>query len=208
MSFPTTNPQAQSNQRQYYNDKYNPRSQTFDNTQWIGDSFTSDKSTNTVRLAFQNLNGLGTNQYQHQLAILAHEQISLDIDILGMTEHCVNTSHQDILKTLHQAIKQTTNEKTSLQINSSTSQTNHRYLPGGTATLLVGNTVGRVEPNGKGGDPLGRWSYVHLRQKQLKPVTIITIYQVNKQPTNTIGNTAWHQQRLALDAQGYHHLRG
>jgi hypothetical protein len=203
MSLQTTNQRAHRN-KDNDNDNHTHRSPTLDNIHWIGDTFTSDKPTNTIRLAFQNLNGLGTNQYQQQLSLIAHEQISLDIDILGMTEHCVNVFHHDTLKNLHQAIKQTTNEKTSLQINSSASQINQRYLPGGTATLLVGNTVGRVEPNGKGGDSLGRWSYVHLRRKQLKPVTIITIYQVNKQPTNAIGNTAWHQQRLALDAHGHH----
>jgi hypothetical protein len=33
-------------------------------------------------------------------------------------------------------------------------------------------------------------------------LTIIAAYQVNQQPTNTVGITAWHQQRLQLDDQG------
>ena len=53
---------------------------------------------------------------------------------------------------------------------------------------------------------MGRWSFVHLRRKHHQPVTIISAYQVNKNPTNAIGNTAWHQQRLALDAAGKHEL--
>jgi len=205
MSTRTTNSGATS-ATFFHNENHNRNQTSYDTNQWIGDRFDNDKPTNTVRIAFQNLNGLGTTQYQQHISLIANEQVSLDIDILGMTEHCINVSHKDTLKNLHNAIRNTTKEKTTLQINSSNSKTTQRFLPGGTATLLIGNTVGRVEPSGRGGDSLGRWSYIHMRRKQMKPVTIVTIYQVNKQPTNTIGNTAWHQQRLALDAQGQHDI--
>ena len=49
---------------------------------------------------------------------------------------------------------------------------------------------------------MGRWTFVTLRRKQQKPVTIVTVYQVNVRPTNDIGITAWHQQRLELNKQG------
>ncbi len=49
---------------------------------------------------------------------------------------------------------------------------------------------------------MGRWSFVTLRRKKQKPVTIVTVYQVNIRPTNDIGITAWHQQRLELNKQG------
>jgi len=178
--------------------------QTHQPNQWVGHPITEDKPSKTLRIAFQNLNGLGKNHYQNQISLLANEQVTLDIDILCMTEHCLNTQHQDNLKNLHKTIQATTAEKTALQINASNSPTSQRYLPGGTAIMLIGHTVGRIEPNGRGGDKMGRWSYVHLRRKKMKPLTIITIYQVVKQPTNAIGNTAWHQQRLALDAQNKH----
>jgi hypothetical protein len=41
-----------------------------------------------------------------------------------------------------------------------------------------------------------------LRRRQGPPLTIISAYQVNKQPTNEVGITAWHQQRLLLDKAG------
>ena len=177
---------------------------TIPHNQWVGNASTEEKPSKTLRIAFQNLNGLGTHQCKNQISLLANEQVTLDIDILCMSEHCLNIKHQDTLKNLQQTIRSTTVEKTSFQINSSDSPTTQRYLPGGTAILLIGHTVGRIEPDGRGGDPMGRWSYVHLRRKKMKPVTIVTIYQVVKQPTNTTGNTAWHQQRLALDAQNRH----
>ena len=80
-------------------------------------------------------------------------------------------------------------------------QTENVYLPGGTAMIATGDTVGRLEPKGQHRDSMGRWSYIHLRRKGQPPVTIYTVYQVCQNPTNAIGNTAWHQQRLALNHQ-------
>ena len=99
------------------------------------------------------------------------------------------------------AKQQITDQKVVLQIDAGTMVTDNVYLPGGTAMIVTGDTVGRLEPKGQGGDPLGRWSYVHLRRKGKPPVTIYTVYQVCKNPTNPIGHTAWHQQRLALNQQ-------
>ena len=186
-------------------DNTNPNQQHHhDQEGWIGNTFSNTKNTSSLRIAFQNINGLGTNDYKNQIAILANEQSALDIDVLGITEHCLHTGHRDTLKHLHQTIRSNLYEKATIQINSSESSATQLYLPGGTALLTIGNTVGRIEPNGLGGDPMGRWSYVHLRRKRHAPVTIITIYQVNQNPTNTIGNTAWHQQRHALDSKGQH----
>jgi len=46
---------------------------------------------------------------------------------------------------------------------------------------------------------MGRWSYFQLKRSNNTAITIITAYQVNRQPTNPIGTTAWHQQRITLD---------
>ena len=51
---------------------------------------------------------------------------------------------------------------------------------------------------------MGRWSFVTLRRHKQPPLTIYTVYKVNVQPTNDIGITAWHQQRLQLDFQRRH----
>ena len=53
---------------------------------------------------------------------------------------------------------------------------------------------------------MGRWSYVHMRRKGQKPITIYTVYQVCTSPTNAIGHTAWHQQRIKLNEQGRTHI--
>jgi hypothetical protein len=172
-------------------------------TTWMGQRPQDTKPNNTLRLLFQNVNGLGP-QYAQQLSILANEQLTLDVDILAITEHCVNVHHRDTQKILHNTLRTSIQEKTALQIDSSATMTTNCYLPGGTAIMIAGHAVGRLEPNGKGGDKMGRWSYIHLRRQNLPPLTIFSVYQVNPRPTNEIGNTAWHQQRLALNSSDRH----
>ena len=169
--------------------------------QWIGDPIVTPKPNETVRIMFHNVNGIGSQNTPQNTAILINEQISTETDIMGITEHCINTNHKDIYRRIQDNVHKTIRDKTLLHINASTIQTESAYLPGGTAISLVGNTVGRVEPKGRGGDPMGRWSFAHLRRKNQKPITIITAYQVNIRPTNEIGSTAWHQQRLLLNQQ-------
>ena len=88
-----------------------------------------------------------------------------------------------------------------MQIDAGNMATENVYLPGGTAMVVIGDAVGRLEPRGQNGDAMGRWSYIHLRRRGQPPVTIYTVYQVCLNPTNAIGHTAWHQQRLALNQQ-------
>ena len=77
---------------------------------------------------------------------------------------------------------------------------------GGTGIMAFNTILGRLLHNGRGGDAMGRWSYIHLKRHNLPPVTIISIYQVCTSPTNEIGSTAWHQQRRALDQANRSHI--
>ena len=47
-----------------------------------------------------------------------------------------------------------------------------------------------------------RWTHIYLWQKNQPPITIILAYQVCKNPTNRIGNTAYHQQQRLLSQEG------
>mgnify|MGYP002787351752 FL=1 len=74
-------------------------------------------------------------------------------------------------------------------------------MMGGTGIIAVDSISGRIDPKGKSGDIMGRWSTLQLRRHNQAPVSVITVYQVCKSPTNVIGDTAWHQQRRHLDLQ-------
>jgi hypothetical protein len=167
-------------------------------SKWQGHIISDIKPPET----FHNINGIGTKQFIQNMATITNEQCTLGVDIQGITEHCINVHHMDTHSCLQSGVKQQiVDQKVVIQINAGNMATENVYLPGGTAMIVTGDAVGRLEPKGHNGDALGRWSYVNLRRKGQTPLTIYTVYQVCLNPTNTIGHTAWHQQRLALNQQ-------
>lgn len=181
-----------------------PTTSSVSTTEWAGSIFTSTKEDNTFRIAFQNTNSLGSNQYHHNIQEFASTQQQLQIDYAGITEHCLNINQPKVLNNIQKSLNRHHRGQYAIQMNSANMNTVTPYLPGGTAALLMGHHVTRIDPFGRGGDQHGRWSYITLRRKQLPPLTIYTVYKVNKHPTNQIGITAWHQQRLILDDQQRH----
>lgn len=177
---------------------------TSSSNDWMGSPVSSAKPPNTFRLAYNNINSLGSTQYSFSIQQLAATQATLDVDYFGMTEHCLNIGQPRVRSTLTKSLNRDYLGQHVLQIDSANMQTLSPYLPGGTGILLVGPIIGRVAPNGKGGDPMGRWSFVSLRRQGKCPLAIYTVYKVNERPTNEVGITAWHQQRLQLDSDNRH----
>jgi hypothetical protein len=140
------------------------------------------------------------------LDILSHDQDLLMVDLQGTSEHQLDTNQQPLVSALQTNLRSSYPGQSTLQIDSSASSAIYTYKPGGTAIIAVGDIVGRLESGGKGGDPIGRWSFLHLHRRNMPPLTVISAYQVCPQPTNPKGNTAWHQQRLALNLARRHHI--
>jgi hypothetical protein len=176
-----------------------------DDSIWIGTPSLHPKEDNTFRICYSNINGLGTNAYSAIREIAANQQ-TREIDYLGVTEHCMNMNQPKTKSGILQALKSDHLGCFSLQMDSGKMMTTSPYLPGGTAAIILGDPVGRIEPTGKNGDPMGRWSYITLRRSSQSPLNIYTVYQVCAQPTNDVGITAWHQQRLQLNEQGRHNI--
>jgi hypothetical protein len=134
---------------------------------------------------------------------MINEYQQYNIHLLGISEHHLPLADPGYRQKVHEAMNECGPAgRMTHQLNASQeSSSQSGRLMGGTGVLAFKESVGRLEPKGKGGDGMGRWSFVHLRRYRLPPITIISIYQVCKQPTNTIGHTAWHQQRRALDKE-------
>jgi len=174
--------------------------------QWVGSTFPSksDDYEESVVISFCNLHGLRTSRTP--LAISLHDLTTaasndLQISILGISEHQLSIHDPGISQTGHQFTRTIRKDTPTIcQLNSSeeTSAGSGRLM-GGTGIMAFQATIGRLLHNGRGGDPMGRWSYLHLKRHNSPPVTIISVYQVCTSPTNAIGSTAWHQQRRALD---------
>lgn len=172
---------------------------------WQGDNLTGDKDNHTIRIMFHNVNGLPLTGIDG-MDMFANEQANLQVDIQGFSEHCLDTTKYHVHQTARDLLRRYYTGQASLQIDSSKETAINTYKPGGTGILLLGDLVGQQEPQGRGGDAMGRWSYIHLRRKAQPPITIISAYQVCPRPTNIIGNTAYHQQIRALNKAGRHQI--
>ena len=169
---------------------------------WQGDEIAQGKDDDTdTRMLFHNVNGLslkGTEGFD----VFLNEQALLQVDIQAISEHCLDTTKFRVLHDASEIARLCIPGRHVIQLDSSSEPAIHQYKPGGTGLLLLGPITGRLEPQGRGGDPMGRWSYVHLRRKHLPPLTIISAYQVCPRPTNLLGNTAYHQQQRILHQTG------
>ena len=173
---------------------------------WVGSTFpsTTENDGDGVVISFSNLHGLRTAKTPlscNLQDLTTAAAIDHQISILGISEHHLSIHDPGISKTIHQfsrAIRRSTPTICQLNSSSETSAGSGRLM-GGTGILAFNTTIGRILHNGRGGDSMGRWSYIHTKRHNSPPLTIISIYQVCVTPTNIIGSTAWHQQRRALD---------
>jgi hypothetical protein len=177
---------------------------TTDDGLWKGDVLADPKPPDTTRILFHNIRGMQVDQTT-TLDILSHDQNLLTVDLQGISEHQLDTNQHPLISALQSNLRRSYPGQSTLQIDSSASSALYTYKPGGTAIIAVGDIVGRFESGGKGGDPMGQRSFLHLRRRDMPPLTVISAYQVCPQPTNPKGNTAWHQQRLALNLARRHH---
>jgi hypothetical protein len=174
-----------------------------DTTMWQGHQFSPASSDSSTRLSFTNIHGLctkGTTLNDATNNLLAVHQM-YSIDVGGISEHHLPMKAPKLSQRLYNSMRSGTGgTHTTFQFDSSQElpSTGVRLM-GGTGIMALGNVTGRMEPKGKSGDPMGRWSSMTFRRKRQPPLTIISVYQVCPTPTNAIGHTAWHQQRRALD---------
>lgn len=63
--------------------------------QWKGHIIVANKPSHTFRMMIHNINGIGTKQFIDNMATLTNEQCSLEVDLQGITEHCINIHYRD-----------------------------------------------------------------------------------------------------------------
>jgi hypothetical protein len=76
-----------------------------------------------------------------------------------VSEHHLPLADPGFRQFFHETINKINTTRIAHQMNSS-SDTSMKSgkLMGGTGILLLNESIGRLEPKGKGGDPMGRWS--------------------------------------------------
>ena len=156
-----------------------------------------DKRENVLRAAFQNINGITTDNFIGAEEVEAMDH--LGIDLLGLIETNINWSIDRRLQ-LSAMIKLKFNDgrfvTSSMKAPSETS-----YLPGGTAMITRGHNCGRVYR--RGADPLGRFTWMALRGRNNTGLLVITGYRVCQNSGTTAGpDTAYMREWEALREEG------
>jgi hypothetical protein len=141
---------------------------TEEDGQWKGDVLADAKKPDTTRILFHNINIMKVDKTS-SLDILSHDQDLLTVDLQGISEHQLDTNQQPLVSDLQTNLRRSYPGQSTIQIDSSASSAVNTYKPGGTALIAVGDIAGRLESGGNGGDPMGRWSYVHLRRRNMRP---------------------------------------
>ena len=111
---------------------------------------------------FHNVNGISLRGTEG-LDMFVNEQVSMEIDIQGITEHCLDSTKYPVYQTAQDIVRSQAPGLSVLSLHSSTESALNLYKPGGTGWLVLGDIVSRLEPNGISGDSMGRWSSMHLR---------------------------------------------
>jgi hypothetical protein len=168
----------------------------------VGDAFSHDKDSGTLRFAFQNINGASV----HAGLKLAPEIDTLqewNIDIMGMSEtNCPWSPEQ---KSIYDYMMNTC-FSSSRTVYTSAPAPDHSfsYLPGGNLLTINGHTTGRIQTTGT--DEWGRFCWYTLRGCRDEGVLVITAYRVCHEASHNPGPfTAYQQQYMGLRKSGQAH---
>ena len=155
-------------------------------------------SDGSSRFLFGNKNGLQLSDGGDKFSSFCEEAKRVYADHIGLAEPNIDDTWWATNDIIHRTMKRTFSHSC---IDTATSpiRTESLYKPGGTLSMTVGNLVGRIID--KGGDSLGRWSFVRYAGIGNRTVIAVSAYQVCIRPTNIYGTTAFHQQQAIFQRE-------
>ena len=149
------------------------------------------KPQGITRISGINKGGMQLNNVRSTI----QHAMDLDIDIQCFSENNLDTLKGHVQQKMFEDVR-ALDKDAKATWGSGNIPTESVFKPGGTGIVTFGKTGGRVKE--QGADDLGRWTYQLLDGKGDKDILIVSVYQCCKNPTNTMGITAYHQQRLML----------
>jgi hypothetical protein len=163
----------------------------------FGDVLTPAKPEKTVRIFYQNVNGIQKAKSWNEFNNLSKQLRSFQIDIWGATETNLkwnNARHQQAKNIIQKHCV-----LSALQTSSNKEECFSSYQPGGTATAIRNKLVGRITTTIQDKTNLGRWSGFKLNTNFGHQLNIITVYQ----STRSEGiYTTYQQQAHYFRSQG------
>jgi hypothetical protein len=170
------------------------------NNSSFGDQITSPKHPNSIRIAFQNVNGIQKAKSWNELKSLSNKLTKLNIDIFGAAETNLKWTfaRNQQVKTILQKSQKTC----SISTSSNKEESFSAYQPRGTLTAIFHKYVGRISTIIHDPTPLGRWSGFKLHTNFGHKLNILTVYQSTK--SDGI-HTTYQQQSHYFRTQGNQH---
>jgi hypothetical protein len=163
----------------------------------FGDLITSPKHPNSIRIAFQNVNGIQKAKSWNELKSFSHKLSTLNVDIFGAAE--TNLKWTFARNQQVKAILQKTHNMCSISTSSNKEESLTAYQPGGTLTAIFHKYVGRITKTIQDPTSLGRWSGFKLHTHFGHQLNILTVYQSTKSDGL---HTSYQQQSHYFRTQG------
>ena len=172
------------------------------NTSW-GDII-GTKNERSLRLYFQDINGLSTKELQEAWIDILHTMENLDVDMFGLAETNINWT-PNITNYLYQQLRKNVSygsRQLKLVSASCEDPTSTLYQPGGVCHVSLGEVSGRIGHLGKDPHGLGRWTYMTVQGQHTRKIVIATVYRVAQAYAPQGYRTTYNQQFRALRRQG------
>ena len=194
---------------------------------FVGDG-DNPKQKNTLRLYYNNCNGLAATKLVK--AKMAQGKVKKDRKFLGRTigdtkvERMLATLKKwntDIIclsetnvawdkpatKQIYNLVKAPFAKEACWVTSASNAEIPSLVKPGGTAMLVDVTYTGSIIDRGQDWANMGRWSYITLKGRNDRVITIITGYRCNNISAPTGDTTAWAQQYAIARQRGLQHPR-
>jgi hypothetical protein len=144
----------------------------------FGDSLSSPKLDNTIRILFQNVNGVQKGKSWNELSSFSKKARQFSVDIFGAAETNINWNFLRNLQAKSVLSKYGGNF--SITTSSNIEETLSAYQPGGTLTAIFNKYTDRSHSTIQDPTSLGRWSGFKLNTNLGHHLNTITVYQSTK----------------------------
>jgi hypothetical protein len=160
------------------------------------------KERMALRIYSQNINSLrpqNMEKWKGTLDRIKH----LQCDLVGITETGVNWENRKLKEKFKNVLKKL-QRNSSMEVSSIKTDTKKQYIPGGTATIVLGSWQNLIISSVNNSTGLGRWSGIKLRVNEEKTLHYVTAYRVCNQTLSKTNNAStFSQQYMMLKQKGY-----
>jgi hypothetical protein len=163
------------------------------NTAW-GDPMNM-KDDNTLRVYYQNVNGIGAGNRFLEASEIAHAMNRWELDVMCASETNVEWNHRGCKEIIKRWFDDY-NGRCHMNPATSTIRFEKYYKPGGVAQIVVGDVVGRIRENGTDENGMGRYAIHELQGRRGSRLVIITAYRVTNATAN--GPETTYTQQVAI----------